>query len=277
MIDWNGHTSHININIPNQDIQTFYSHSANVNYKAPQRWNGVQFHFHAGSEHTIEGKRQDLEMHTVHLPFSGHGPLIKYDGYAAAAMGIMFSVKEPSRTFEAWETKIIDDFFDSLLWTQTDSNPSVDKVSYGKIMMMFDMQNRWTYKGSVTTPPCATAVYWNVLKTVYPIKQKTLDQFNLQLAKKAGLEKTGNWREIQPYMEGEDGHKALIVDSSISNVGMLIAVIILAIAVFVLLLVVMKLRGDMKKAGGAGATEMSAQVQPISGDSGYNSQVNEGK
>jgi len=100
LIDWNGHTSHININIPNQDIQTFYSHSANVNYKAPQRWNGVQFHFHAGSEHTVEGKRQDLEMHTVHLPYSGHGPLKLYDGYAAAAMGIMFSVKEPSRTFE---------------------------------------------------------------------------------------------------------------------------------------------------------------------------------
>jgi len=114
-------------------------------------------------------------MHTVHLPFSGHGPLKLYDGYAAAAMGIMFSVKEPSRTFEDWEVKIIDDFFDSLLWTQTDSNPSVDKVSYGKIMMMFDMQNRWTYKGSVTTPPCATAVYWNVLTTIYPLKQKHLD------------------------------------------------------------------------------------------------------
>jgi hypothetical protein len=37
-------------------------------------------------------------------------------------------------------------------------------------MMMVDTRNRWVYKGSVTTPPCATMVYWNVLTTVYPIK-----------------------------------------------------------------------------------------------------------
>jgi len=43
--------------------------------------------------------------------------------------------------------------------------------------MMLDMQNRWTYRGSVTTPPCAVAVYWNVLRTVYPIKAKHLALF----------------------------------------------------------------------------------------------------
>jgi len=35
-------------------------------FGAVQNFNGIQFHFHAGSEHTIDGKRHDFEMHTVH-------------------------------------------------------------------------------------------------------------------------------------------------------------------------------------------------------------------
>ena len=35
----------------------------------------------------------------------------------------------------------------------------------------------WIYKGSLTTPPCSKSIYWNVIATVYPIKQKNLDQF----------------------------------------------------------------------------------------------------
>merc|ERR1719272_1841410 len=81
--------------------------------------------------------------------------------------------------------------------------------------MFVDMQNRWTYRGSVTTPPCATAVYWNVLTTIYPIKEKHLNQFFAQLARntsqKPSLSNTGNWRLIMPYLEGEKGHQAQII------------------------------------------------------------------
>ena len=62
--------------------------------------------------------------------------------------------------------------------------------------MMADMNNRWTYTGSVTTPPCAQNVYWNVLRTIYPIKKRHMDQFMAQL-KRSGLETTGNYRLIQ--------------------------------------------------------------------------------
>jgi carbonic anhydrase len=32
------------------------------------KMNAAQFHFHAKSEHTIDGQQFDFEMHTVHLP-----------------------------------------------------------------------------------------------------------------------------------------------------------------------------------------------------------------
>jgi len=38
---------------------------------APKSFDANQFHWHAGSEHTVDGLRMDLEVHTVHYPTSG--------------------------------------------------------------------------------------------------------------------------------------------------------------------------------------------------------------
>jgi len=71
---------------------------------------------------------------------------------------------------------VIDTFFETLDWTSKD-DPVVNLVTYGDLMSMVDIKNRWVYQGSVTTPPCAQKVYWNVLHSVYPIKKKYLDLF----------------------------------------------------------------------------------------------------
>lgn len=74
----------------------------------------------------------------------------------------------------------MDTFFDSLKWNDltVDANGDhkvlVDMVNYGALMEMVDSENRWIYKGSVTTPPCGRFVYWNVLSTIYPISAKHL-------------------------------------------------------------------------------------------------------
>jgi len=91
-------------------------------------------------------------MHTVHFP-STKGEV--KNGFIASAMGLMFSVKDYTKTVSNEQTAIIDGFFESLQWTTIDAQPKVAEVPYGKLMMMADMNNRWTYVGSVTTPPCA--------------------------------------------------------------------------------------------------------------------------
>lgn len=159
-------------------------------YGASSLWSGVQFHFHHRSEHTVEGKHHDLEMHTVNYPTekNADGSNKNENGFIAAAMGLMFSVNDYTREMEGWEQEILDNFFENLNWEDkitedtTDSH-FVDLASYGDLMTMVDMNNRWTYRGSVTTPPCAQNVYWNVLRTVYPIKQETLNKFQMQLSR----------------------------------------------------------------------------------------------
>ena len=68
---------------------------------------------------------------------------------------------------------------------------------------MVDGKNRYIYHGSLTTPPCTSGVYWNVLTNVYPIKEKHLALFQAQLDRTVGLKDSGNWREIQE-IDGQD-------------------------------------------------------------------------
>jgi len=115
-----------------------------------------------------------LELHTVH-----HPPKVtdtaSNNGFVAAAVGIIFDTKNYDKSVTTGQVAIIDKFFDSLSYDKTD-NPKAD-VAYGELLNAVDTNNRWVYKGSVTTPPCARTVYWNVVKTVYPIKKKHLDAY----------------------------------------------------------------------------------------------------
>jgi len=79
--------------------------------------------------------------------------------------------------FQEWEIMAIDDFFESLEWNVRDRNPRPDFIRFADLMRLNSTQERWSYKGSLTTPPCTETIYWNVMHTVLPIKQKHLDLF----------------------------------------------------------------------------------------------------
>ena len=86
-------------------------------------------------------------------------------------------------------------------------------------MELVDFDNRWAYKGSGTTPPCTSFVYWNVLSTVYPISKDALETFQKKILVKGGTEKKklwtsfeGNYRKTQ---EETDDHKVNYVTSEV--------------------------------------------------------------
>lgn len=133
----------------------------------------------------------------------------------------MFSVNNYNAELSWAQKRIIDNFFDSLQWDArlpdnedgslgALTDPTVDLISYGDMLnYVFDIENRWVYKGSFTTPPCTTGVYWNVLSTVYPISQKHLDLFLGQLGRNEDYDLVtfGNNRNIQEI----DGHEVMYV------------------------------------------------------------------
>jgi carbonic anhydrase len=50
-------------------------------------------------------------------------------------------------------------------------------------MDALDLEDRWMYKGSYTEPPCTGGVYWNVLRTIYPINAEMLDSIKHKMTK----------------------------------------------------------------------------------------------
>lgn len=69
-------------------------HSVDV-LKGVKKYSAAQFHFHAKSEHTINGRRYDMEMHTVHLADDDSksrrlAEAGENKGPWASAVGIMF-------------------------------------------------------------------------------------------------------------------------------------------------------------------------------------------
>ena len=66
----------------------FTSQIASTIYGANPQYNGAHFNFHAGSEHTIDNRRFDLEMQTLHTAEQ------TINGFSHAAVGILFSVNE---------------------------------------------------------------------------------------------------------------------------------------------------------------------------------------
>ena len=191
-----------------QPDQFFRSNYLQETYNTDfNEFRGAQFHFHAKSEHTINGKRYDLEMHTVHLPAAASSGRRLAEGsnpdgpfpVFASAMGIMFDRDDYDPTVTVEERRIIDSFFDSLGFTteppENDSTvenykdgQSLDdsgniiiaenaNVPYGDLNGIVDHANRWSYMGSLTTAPCTQGVYFNVVDRVLPISQRHFDAY----------------------------------------------------------------------------------------------------
>lgn len=114
----------IQIDIPKDDQANNYFTSDHVPEirKGGDKFTAVQFHLHSKSEHTIDGKRYDMEMHIVHTVNEEKGdPItIKY-----SALGFMFDVDDYDKSVTPDEMSTINAFFDSLKF---DNMPETGKA-----------------------------------------------------------------------------------------------------------------------------------------------------
>lgn len=140
-------------------------HAVQVNYEPGsfvtidgQKYQLLQFHFHAPSEHTVAGAFYDMEMHLVH----------KNDSGDLAVVGVLLK--------KGAANKIIQVLWDNLP-QEVDKENAVSGISVNASGFMPKDTRYYHYYGSLTTPPCSEGVNWSVVKTPIEVSEAQIEQF----------------------------------------------------------------------------------------------------
>ena len=144
-------------------------HSVQVNYDPGsfvtidgQKFELVQFHFHAPSEHTVKGAFYDMELHLVH----------KNDRGELAVVGVFMK--------KGKDNKVIQVLWDNLPKELNKEN-AVDGLSVNVSGLLPKDTTYYHYYGSLTTPPCSEGVNWSVVKTPIEVSEEQIEQFRKAL------------------------------------------------------------------------------------------------
>ncbi|KAL5231932.1 hypothetical protein ABZP36_030708 [Zizania latifolia] len=122
-----------------------------------------QLHWHSPSEHTVDGRRYDMELHMVH----------ESANKKAAVIGLLYEVGHSSdgflRKMEPYLRMIAD---------KKDREEKVGVIDPRGARGRASVYLR--YMGSLTTPPCTEGVVWNIVKRV-----RTVSKHQLELLREA--------------------------------------------------------------------------------------------
>ena len=142
----------------------------------------AQFHFHAHSEHVIDGEPTPLELHLMHS-------MQPTDGSAArlAVVGVLITEGAEHPAFAA--------VMDHLPSEVTEEPHPVAGVTVDANAMLPADRTFYHYSGSLTTPGCTEGVAWQVLTTPIELSADQIAAFTALHDE--------NFRPLQPIGERE--------------------------------------------------------------------------
>jgi len=142
----NGHA--IQVNLDNGGI---------LKYEAKE-YKLLQFHFHAPSEHTLNGKAYSMEVHLVHKNSEGE----------ILVVGVFME--------KGKENPIIQNIWNNI--PKEEGQESVIKnIIVEPSSLLPSKQNYYNYSGSLTTPPCSEPVKWIVMKNTIEVSEAQIAKF----------------------------------------------------------------------------------------------------
>jgi carbonic anhydrase len=118
----------------------------------------VQYHFHAPSEHTVNGKRFPMEMHLVHTTADGQ----------LAVIGVFISEGARNAAFDP-------------IWANLPVTKGVEHhlehVTVDVDALLPHARTTYRYEGSLTTPPCSEGVQWFVMTSPIALSAAQIGAF----------------------------------------------------------------------------------------------------
>ncbi|XP_044748510.1 putative carbonic anhydrase 5 [Coccinella septempunctata] len=156
----------------------------------PGSYNLVQFHFHWGSEHTIEGNRKALESHfvTYNNRYKSLEEALKYRG-GIAVLAVLY--EESARQNDKFNPIVR-----SLQKIKKTKQKTEIKINPTKLLPR-EFTRFYRYDGSLTTPDCNDVVVWTIFSELVPISKDQVKQFS-SIRDAEGKMLSQNFRFIQP-------------------------------------------------------------------------------
>ncbi|MDD5176233.1 MAG: carbonic anhydrase family protein [Sterolibacterium sp.] len=118
----------------------------------------AQFHFHAPSEHTLNGKPLAMEAHLVHKDAEGR----------LAVIGLFYK--------EGRANSFLNKFW-NVMPKEAGPERSVADTTLRIAEMLPKDKSYYYYNGSLTTPPCSEGVKWYVLKQPLEASREQIREF----------------------------------------------------------------------------------------------------
>ena len=153
-------------------------HTVQVNYDAGSyielngaRYDVAQFHYHAPSEHAVDGKLFAAELHIVHKSADG----------SLAVVGILLD--------EGVQNDAYLPFTENLPAKESEATDAGVTINAADLLPA--EQTSFRYSGSLTTPPCSEGVNWLLMTTPVEISTEQIEALT-------SLFEEGNNRPVQP-------------------------------------------------------------------------------
>jgi carbonic anhydrase len=130
-----------------------------------------QFHFHAPSENTLNGKHFPLEGHLVHADKDGN----------LAVVAVMFN--------EGADNPLLSQLWQHVPPKKGDQSPLPAGLNVKTLLPT--LHSHYAFNGSLTTPPCSEGVRWLVIKQPATASKAQVERFS-------GTIGEANNRPVQP-------------------------------------------------------------------------------
>ena len=142
----NGHT--IQVNVASGGAMTIGSDSYDL----------VQFHFHAPSEHRVDGRSFPMEVHFVHREATSG---------ALGVLGVFMVPGRPNPAFHAIATAM----------PEAAGRTAPAPAGLDLSSMLPASRRYFAYEGSLTTPPCSEIVDWRVCVDPIEVDREDMAKF----------------------------------------------------------------------------------------------------
>ncbi|EGZ12640.1 hypothetical protein PHYSODRAFT_514939 [Phytophthora sojae] len=185
---FSGRCSHYNLTEPHEPLEVDVIGGNCIAAVNEAEYKMAQFHLHAPSEHTVNGKAHDGEIHFVHKSHKGSALLV---------VGIFLDIAPKS---DVWLGPVLD-ALENVNSTAHKKNEAitVQLRSYSNLIKKASKNcGIYNYPGSLTTPGCDETVDWWVVQNAIQISSADFNRLHKDLVEYHITDDGNNARPVHP-------------------------------------------------------------------------------